>query len=479
MQKNRQQPQEPQQFKAMLKNPALERAVLNSLINQSHYTDYLLQYLTDSCFYEPKHLVVFHAIREVYQRGETVSMITVAEELERNMGGFWDSQMLFDTVAISVSDDEPMDPSYQLKVLTEYACRRALGPVAAELTMLATTLSENLTEGIGRVEEKIQEALGNKMQQKFQTLTELLQEARQVIRENLDPATRHTGILTDIPKLDEAGGLQRGAFVVIAAKSSHGKTSFANYLALHAMRHGNRVAYFSMEMTNLEIVQRFLAMESGVNSNAIARLPLWPDHQQEVEAAAQRLDTMGGNLWFDRSMTNDYDHMVQCIRAMRKQQGLDLVVVDYLQLLRIGDDMDPKQRTQRLAWASHRFKDLARQTGVTIIGLSQINRDHVGIPTSESLLDSSAIKQAADMVIMLYCAAAEGVHGVSSYPSPYQDLPAKDSLLAIIDKGRQLGTMHFLMRFVRPLTLLTPWTDEDDEPKGNEVETWVQKELDF
>lgn len=461
-----------------LSNVQLERAMINSLLNQRKGADYALQHLSDDCFYDQQLRIIYHAIREVYASGREVSMISVHEHLQRTQSDYWTSQTLYNLTTVATSSEEPMDIATQLALLTDYAIRRALGPVAMQLLALSTSHTTELRWGIEQVQQGIDHALGCQMQSQFVTLRELLAEARQIATDNLNPATQHTGLLTSIPQLDQEGGMPRGALVVVGGKSSHGKTSFANYLALQTMLHGGHVAYFSMEMSNLELVQRFLAMESGVRSNAIAHLPLYDANYQRVMQAADSLDAAGSDrFYFDRSMRGDFDHMVQQIRTLRRSGQLDLVVLDYLQLLNLGPETRGVTRAQLLAQASHRMKDLCRETGVTIIALSQVNRDCVGIPTSENFLDSSAIKQAADITYILYCAEAEGPKGLDSYPAPFQDCEPRNTALLIRDKGRNNGTLSLLLGFDRKRTRMYPLPDTPVTEQA--VVEGEQLELDF
>lgn len=458
-------PLPPEQVRTQLSNPELERALLNSLLNERHGADFALQHLTDECFYVERYLVIYHAIRDVYARGIAVSMLSVHDELRRTKGDEWIDQNMNDLLNISTQSEEPMELSRMVQVLTEYASRRALGPVITQLTKVATDLGCDLRHGIEVVEQGLQRALGCEIRQSFVTMRDLMVEARQVMADNLNPATQHLGLMTGLPQLDQDGGLPRGSFIVVGGKSSHGKTSFANYLALQTLQHGGSVAYFSMEMSNLELVQRFLSMESRVSGNAIAHLPLYDNLWREAHSAADRLDGWGSErFYFDRAMDCGFEHMVQCIRSLNQQRatidpmtgqrrpGLDLVVVDYLQLLDVGEEVRGETRASLLARASHQMKNLSRQTGVTILALSQTNRNCVGIPSSENFLDSSAIKQAADLTYIIFCAEAEGPKGLDAYPAPFQEFEPHNTLLVIQDKGRTLGTKSFLVGFERRLT---------------------------
>ena len=463
----------PQFARQMLSNKEMEAAVLNGLMNEREGIDQAMQRLNDYCFYEPVHQVIYHAICNVYGANTPISMISVTNELMHGMDYEKAKDCMLQVAQIATQVEEKMDFLQMVLVLENIAQRRALAPVGYQLLELSYSLSTELNAGVNAIQQAIDQIMAGTKGKDFTSLTEQLEIARQHIIDNRNPETQHIGLMTGIPQFDREGGLPDNAFIVVGAKSSHGKTSFANYLALQAMKRGKRVAYYSMEMTNLELTQRLLSMECRVNVNALARLKL--DPAQEVRAF-HTIDMMiannAENFSFDERGVNHLDRMLQSIRVLKRTRGLDLVVVDYIQLLGIDPVYRDENTTKLIGRAAHAFKDISRDLGVTIVCLSQINRNVTGRPTRANLRDSGEIDEASDLTIILYRPEADKME---SYSDPYQHVSVKNTMLVDVSKFRSGGQMEFFMGYQPEYTLPFVLTkeaqgqmeifDQDGDPK--------------
>ena len=435
----------------MLSNKEMEAAVLNSLMNERQGIDQAMQRLNDYCFYEPAHQVIYHAICKVYGANEPVSMVSVTNELMHGMDYEKAKDCMLQVVQIATQMEERMELYQMVLVLENIGQRRALAPVGYQLLELSYTLGTDLNAGINTIQEAIDNIMSGTTGKEFTSLSEQLEIARQHIIDNRNPETQHVGLMTGIPQFDREGGLPENAFIVIGAKSSHGKTSFANYLALQAMKHGKRVAYYSMEMSNLELTQRLLSMECRVNLNALARLKLEPAQEVRAFHAIDALISSNAESFnFDERGVNNLDRMLQSIRVLKRTRGLDLVVVDYIQLLGIDPVFRDENVTKMIGRASHAFKDISRDLGVTILCLSQINRNVTGRPTRANLRDSGEIDEASDLTILLYRPEADKME---SYPNPHQDVSVKNTMLVDVSKFRNGGQMEFFMGYQPEFTL--------------------------
>ena len=468
----------PQFARQMLSNKEMEAAVLNGLMNEREGIDQAMQRLSDYCFYEPVHQVIYHAICNVYGANTPISMISVTNELMHGMDYEKAKDCMLQVAQIATQVEEKMDFYQMVLVLENIAQRRALAPVGYQLLELSYTLSTELNAGVNTIQQAIDQIMSGTKGKDFTSLTEQLEIARQHIIDNRNPETRHIGLMTGIPQFDREGGLPDNAFIVIGAKSSHGKTSFANYLALQAMKQGKRVAYYSMEMTNLELTQRLLSMECRVNVNALARLPL---EKEQMESAFQTIDSLKqGNAEsfnFDERGVNNLDRMLQSIRVLKRTRGLDLVVVDYIQLLGIDPITRDENTTKLIGRASHAFKDISRDLGVTILCLSQINRNVTGRPTRANLRDSGEIDEASDLTLILYRPEVDKVDG---YPNPYETVSVKNTMLVDAGKYRSGGQTEFFMGYIPEYTLpyvLTQVPQTQTAPKednGQRSIKWLQ-----
>ena len=466
----------PMMARQMLSNKEMEAAVLNGLMNEREGIDQAMQRLSDYCFYEPMHQVIYHAICNVYGANTPISMISVTNELMHSMDYEKAKDCMLQVAQIATQVEEKMDFYQMVLVLENIAQRRALAPVGYQLLELSYTLTTDLNVGVNTIMEAIDQIMSGTKGKDFSTLAEQLEIVRQHIIDNRNLETQHIGLMTGIQQFDREGGLPDNALIVIGAKSSHGKTSFANYLALQAMKRGRRVAYYSMEMTNLELAQRLLSMECRVNVNALARLKLDPEQEVRSFHAIDKLIAANAeNFNFDERGVNHLDRMLQSIRVLKRTRGLDLVVVDYIQLLGIDPVSRDENVTKMIGRAAHAMKDIARDLGVTILCLSQINRNVVGKPTRGNLRDSGEIDEASDLTIILYRPEADKVE---SYPDPHQSVSVKNTMLVDVSKFRNGGQTVFFMgyqpEFTLPFVLTTEAQkqmelfDQDGQPKDEE-----------
>ena len=445
----------------MLSNKEMEAAVLNGLMNEREGIDQAMQRLSDYCFYEPVHQVIYHAICNVYGANTPISMISVTNELMHGMDYERAKDCILQVAQIATQVEEKMDFYQMVLVLENIAQRRALAPVGYQLLELSYSLSTDLCSGVNAIQQAIDQIMSGTKGKDFTSLTEQLEIARQHIIDNRNPDTRHVGLMTGIPQFDREGGLPDKAFIVIGAKSSHGKTSFANYLALQAMKQGKRVAYYSMEMTNLELTQRLLSMECRVNVNTLARKPLLPEQEVKAFQAIESLiQNNAESFCFDERGVNKLDRMLQSIRVLKRTRGLDLVVVDYIQLLGIDPIYRDENTTKLIGRASHAFKDISRDLGLTILCLSQINRNVTGRPTRANLRDSGEIDEASDLTIILYRPEADKTE---AYSDPYQHVTVKNTMLVDAGKYRSGAQTEFIMGYQPEYTLPFVLTKEKQE----------------
>ena len=445
----------------MLSNKEMEAAVLNGLMNEREGIDQAMQRLSDYCFYEPIHQVIYHAICNVYGANTPISMISVTNELMHGMDYERAKDCMLQVAQIATQVEEKMDFYQMVLVLENIAQRRALAPVGYQLLELSYSLSTDLNAGVNAIQQAIDQIMSGTKGKEFTSLSEQLEIARQHIIDNRNPDTRHVGLMTGIPQFDREGGLPDKAFIVIGAKSSHGKTSFANYLALQAMKQGKRVAYYSMEMTNLELTQRLLSMECRVNVNTLARKPLLPEQEVKAFHAIESLiQNNAESFCFDERGVNKLDRMLQSIRVLKRTRGLDLVVVDYIQLLGIDPIYRDENTTKLIGRASHAFKDISRDLGLTILCLSQINRNVTGRPTRANLRDSGEIDEASDLTIILYRPEADKTE---AYSDPYQHVTVKNTMLVDAGKYRSGAQTEFIMGYQPEYTLPFVLTKEKQE----------------
>ena len=233
-------------------------------------------------------------------------------------------------------------------------------------------------------------------------VSDFLNEAIEQIEEIENQGTGLSGLPTNFIDLDNTlSGLQDGNLVIIAARPSMGKSSLALNIATSLAKEKKTVAFFSLEMTKEELVQRVLFSEAKVASGDARKGQLGPEKWSRVVEAASTVNTMP--LYFDDASVITVTDIRAKSRRLKASRGLDLIVVDYIQLMQ-GNSGDNRQ--QEIAEISRNLKNLARELKVPIIALSQLNRAAEARedkrPRLGDLRESGAIEQDADIVMMIY-----------------------------------------------------------------------------
>ena len=295
---------------------------------------------------------------------------------------------------------------------------------------------------------------------------------RQLLKTTQDKANGllPQGVQSGFALIDRKGGLERGELMVIAGRNSNGKTSLALCIALNASLSGEAVGIFSLEMTNLQLTTRLTSLLTGINGESLKRGQLTNEEWDKFIAVND-----SAPIYFDKRRSTDGDTLINNIKAMVAQLGVQIVVIDYLQLLR-GKE---RERLQQIGGIAHKLEALSKQLGITIILLSQLRRNAPNDPTPklEELKESGDIADASDSIYLVY--RPERHSEKAKYPDMSQNwsqYPTKGTALLMCVKNRQ-GAMNGeqLLAFDAPTTRFyegnfVPVLDEGDElPKMEDI----------
>jgi len=421
----------------------LEAGVLNRLINERTAPLQVMHLLTEECFYMPEHQQLFQVVAKLFADGKEIDMLSVSDLLHNTRTPEEVAQLMYATAEKVFGSNELMELDRMVLRLQEYAIRRKLGIVASMIIQLRSDMTYPLEDAVKDIHKTLDSIVMGSADS-FVTLSQRLDELLTVIEDNQYDDRRHAGLPCGLPQIDQSGGLPSNGLVVIGAKSSHGKTTLATSIVLHALKTGSTVAFYSMEMSHQQVSSRIVAMESAVSSNAIMRLKLSVEERLRAEEAIGRLkESVASRFYYDNRNIRDLDSLVMSIRSLKKQHGLDCVVVDYLQLM----DESPGARFENvnklLGGIAHRLHEVAQELEITILLLSQINRNVTGEPSMNHLRDSGEIAEAADMVIILYNADFEH----ASLPRPFEQIDPKGRVLVKVEKNRNGSATQFLAGF--------------------------------
>lgn len=433
-------------FKPIYDEPC-ERAVIGTLLTFNQEWHENADLLSEELFYTPDCKTIYRAAQSVSNRGVSVDIMTVMQELlkDANIANNAQSWMIKLT---ELSGQYFHDGARQhLLILQDKLRRRQLAMLATK--MLQTSHNESVpteqiqTEGMDSLGQLFQSAASD-----IKSIYDVIKVATKDIIDANRSGCRTPGIPTGFKALDEKGGLQLSDLVIIAADSSQGKTSFMLGLMRHASSLGYPVAIYSMEMTAIQLLFRMVAMATNIPSNVLNTKPLDNSQYEEYILASDKLAAM--SIYFDEKSTNTLDGIIASIRTVVFRYGVKLVAVDYLQILNLN--IAGMNKEQATATAARRLKNLAKELNICIIALSQLARDRDNPePSMARLRDSGQIAEAADMVILIYRPEVYG----KTYSGDFSSYPVQNTALIHLAKGRNTGTAKFIAKFDAPRTMFS------------------------
>ncbi len=349
----------------------VEQAVLGAMFIDQGAIGRALEVLDEGCFYDTRHARIYQAVKSLYERNEAVDQLTVGEELRRRsqleeVGGV----VYLATLATEVATAANID--YHARIVLEKSLSRRLIETAGQIAEQAYQDSERVHELIDWVEQRIFSLSERQLGRGFEPLEEVLGDTLEQVERAHNQVSTVSGVETGYTELNDlTSGFQKGDLVVLAARPSVGKTALALALARNAaMNAGVGVAVFSLEMAKMQVAQRLLCIETRLDLHKLRTGRLrdedWMNLTRNVGRLAQAPiyidDTAGITALEARAKA----------RRLQRDQGIGLIVVDYLQLM--GSHERLNNREQEISHISRSLKGLAKELDVPVLALSQLSR---------------------------------------------------------------------------------------------------------
>lgn len=390
------------QLKLPPQNLEAEQTVLGSILIDANAIIKVADVLSPEDFYNPTHEKVYAAILELYEKHQPIDVLSVTNRLKeqdllKDVGGSGYIAELTNNVTTSSHVD------HYAEIVKEKKTLRDLIRASAEITEEAFGGSEDVETLLDGIEQKILSISQKSFQQNFTHIREELKGAYERIEKLAQGKGALRGLPTGFPALDGIlSGLQKSDLIIIGARPSVGKTTFALDIARNAATASNLpVALFSIEMAREQVLDRIIAAESGVSLWKLRTGRVNEDVEfQMIQGALDRLANT--NIFIDDSPSPNILQMRSMARRLQVEHGLGLIIVDYLQLITPRTKSD--NVVQQVTEISRGLKGLARELQVPVIGLSQLSRDvdkRDGMPKLSDLRESGSIEQDADVVILL------------------------------------------------------------------------------
>ncbi|WDV45861.1 replicative DNA helicase [Clostridiaceae bacterium M8S5] len=384
-------------------NLEAEQSVLGAMILDKDAVVTAVEHLSGEDFYKEANKEIFESISSLYNKNEPVDLVTLSEELAKKdtleaVGGITYLANLADGVSTTANID------VYCKIVEEKSILRRLIKASNEIIAEGYKDELELNNIIDQAEKRIFEITQRKSSQGFVEMNKALMETLNRIEEASQSGGGITGLATGFTDLDrKTSGLQRSDLILLAARPSMGKSVFGVNLAQNcALRHGASVAIFSLEMSVSQIVQRILSSESHVDLQNIITGNL---NDEEWAKLGRAMGPLGSaKIYIDDTPAVTLNDMKAKCRKLKMEKGLDLVVIDYLQLM--SGDGRSENRQQEISAISRGLKGMARELNIPVLALAQLSRapelraDHR--PIMSDLRESGAIEQDADIVMMLY-----------------------------------------------------------------------------
>jgi replicative DNA helicase len=382
-----------------------ERSVLSSLLlDPRAFHDVSLELRADD-FYHPAHQTVYRAMLAVHEEGRPVDLITLSEQLNARkqldqVGGTVFLAEVADFAATAAN------VAHHARIVRDKSVKRRLAAVATEIVESSFEDAGSADELLDFAESKIFDVSKAQSRTTFQSLHAEMPGTFDYVEAIMNRGGELTGIPTGFRDLDQmTGGLQAGELIVIAARPSMGKTAFALNIARNAaVDHGKKVAVFSLEMTTRSLIIRLLSSEAAIDFSSLRKGFLPMTDYRRLQSAADKLTN--AEIWIDDSGALDILEIKAKSRRLHAEHGLDLVVLDYLQLAHAEARRDRKDL--EVAEISKGLKALAKELEIPVISLSQLNRGpeqrdpDKRRPMMGDLRESGAIEQDADVIAFIY-----------------------------------------------------------------------------
>jgi replicative DNA helicase len=434
-------------------NVEAEQSVLGAILIDNGALTTTLELLNHEDFYKDSHRKIFFAMSELFDKGEPIDVITLADHMKKkdvldSVGGPQYLAALVSTIPTSAN------VRYHARIVREKAMIRGLLRSVTDIARNVYDGELDAEELIDYAEKSVFDLSDRRIKVSFVTLKDVIKDSFQMIEQLYDRKETVTGVPSGFKELDElTTGFQKSDLIIVGGRPSMGKTAFSLNIAQHVgVNLKEPVAIFSLEMSKEQLAFRMLCSEAMVDSNSVRKGFIKKGDWHNLTNAAGKLAE--SPIFIDDSSGVNILEMRAKARRLKAEHGLSLVIVDYLQLMRGRGNAE--RREQEISEISRSLKSLAKELRVPVIALSQLNRGvetRTGTkkPTLADLRESGAIEQDADVIIFLY---RDEVYNKDSSEN-------KNKAEIIVSKQRNGPTGTVTLTFLSDCTRFTDYSDRE------------------
>ena len=383
----------------------LEEAVLGALMLEKDSIIAVQEYVTPDAFYTEEHRTIYKAIEELSMELKPIDLYTVTERLKgkkelKKVGGASYLAQLTQKVGSAANVE------FHAKIIAQKYVQRELIRSATEIQKRSYDESTDVTELIGYAEGEIFKVAEGHVKRSVQVSKDILARALMQIEEASKNTSAFNGVPSGFMAIDRVTlGWQLSDLIIIAARPSMGKTAFVLSMARNmAVDHEQGVAFFSLEMSSVQLMMRLIIAETGLNGNDVKSGRLTPEQWRHLESATKPLGA--APLFIDDTPALSVFEFRSKARRLKIHNDIKIIIIDYLQLM-TGNQDSKGNREQEVAFISRTLKAIAKELNVPVIALSQLSRatemrGGSKRPQLSDLRESGAIEQDADIVAFIH-----------------------------------------------------------------------------
>lgn len=384
----------------------LEEAVLGAIMLDKDALPIVLDIIRSESFYSDGHKLIYKAMLRLFEKSQPVDLLTVTEELKKTgdletIGGPYYLVELTNRVASAANIE------YHARIISQKYIQRELITVSTKIIRDAYEDTTDVFQLLDDAEQGLFSITQQNLSRGYESMGTLASRALKALEELAEKEDGLTGIPTGFTDLDRlTSGWQPSDLIIVAARPGMGKTSFTLSLARNAALDFKKgVALFSLEMSNVQLVHRLISMEAEIQGSKLRNGQLEEYEWQQLHSAIEKMSE--APIFIDDTPgINVFELRAKC-RRLKMQHDIQLVIIDYLQLMSGGTDGKNGNREQEISQISRALKGLAKELNVPVIALSQLSRavetrGGSKRPQLSDLRESGAIEQDADIVSFIY-----------------------------------------------------------------------------
>ena len=383
----------------------LEEVVLGAMMIDKKGVDEVIDILSADAFYKEAHKHIFESIFKLFENSEPVDLLTVSSQLKKDqkldlIGG--DFYLISLTQRVSSS----AHIEFHARIILQKYIQRSLIKISSEIIEEAYDETKDVFDLLDNAEAKLYEVTQGNVKKSTETAQSLVIQAKKKIEE-ISNKEGMSGIPSGFDKLDKlTSGWQPSDLIIVAARPGMGKTAFTLTMARNVAVNSNiPVAFFSLEMSSVQLITRLISSETGLSSEKLRTGKLEKHEWEQLNVKVKTLEK--APLFIDDTPSLSIFDLRAKARRLASQYGIKMIMIDYLQLMTAGGSQKGGNREQEISTISRNLKALAKELSIPVIALSQLSRavetrGGSKRPLLSDLRESGAIEQDADIVSFIY-----------------------------------------------------------------------------